>query len=385
MFSRYENADNRLEDEDMDFDRRTLLASATTAAAAAATLTSGLAKAAAPKNQIRIATEEAFSTREHMRAMKALVDSAPEVTRHDYRLWRLITGDQLADTPARLLDLEKQRLAEMDQYGVNMQLLSLTSPGVQMLATDVAVGVAESVNDEMAEAIARHPTRFAGLATVAPQDPARAAQEIERAKTKLKLNGIVINSQTNNEYLDLQKYWPILEAAEAHDMPIYIHPRTPSDQMRAPFDDYNMGSAFWGYGMETSTHFVRIMMSGAFDRFPNLKIVLGHMGEAVHFWIWRLDYMSAPGRARGETPTKKLPSEYLRQNLRITTSGQENPHALRYSIDVLGLENVMWAIDYPYQETPGAVSFMDNAPLSQQERDAVYWQNAKRIFNITTI
>jgi len=363
----------------MNIDRRTMLTAASAAGVAASIGTA--AKAAPPAGQIRIATEEAFSTQEHMKAMKALVDSRPEVTRFDYKLWRMMTGNLLADTPTRLLDLEGQRLAEMDQYGVTMHLLSLTSPGVQLLDTDVATGLATSVNDELAQVIARNPTRFAGLATVAPQDPKRAAKEIERAK-KLKLNGVVINSHTNNEYLDQQKFWPILEAAEAMDMPIYIHPRTPSDQMRGPMDDYNMGSAFWGYGVETSTHFVRIMMSGAFDRFPKLNIVLGHMGEAVHFWIWRLDHMSRAGIQRGETPIKLKPSEYMRQNLKITTSGQENPDALRYSIDTLGMWNVMWAIDYPYQETPGAVYFMDHAPVSQAERDAIYWQNAQRIFNI---
>lgn len=363
----------------MDLNRRDLL---TTAAAAGVASAVPAAAQAAPARQIRIATEEAFSTREHMRAMKQLVDSQPQVIRHDYRLFRMMTADLEADTPKRLLDLEKIRLAEMDEHGVTMHLLSLTSPGVQLLPRDTAVGVAASTNDELAALIARHPGRFAGLATVAPQDPAAAAREIERAKTKLKLNGVVINSQTNNEYLDNQKFWPIFEAAQAFDMPIYIHPRSPSDQMIAPFQDYNMGSAFWGYGMETSTHFVRIMASGAFDRFPNLQIVLGHMGEAVHFWIWRLDHMARPGMARGDTPMKKLPSEYLRHNLKITTSGQENPHALRYSIDTLGLWNVMWAIDYPYQQTGPAVRFMDDAPITQPERDAILWRNAARVFNI---
>ena len=366
----------------MKFDRRALLGGASAAAAAGAFGGAGQAAAAAPKGQIRIATEEAFSTQDHMKAMRALVDAHPEVTRFDYKLWRMITANLEAETPKRLLDFAGIRLKEMDEHGVTMHLLSLTSPGVQMLDADVAAGVAQGANDELAETITRHPGRFAGLATVAPQDPAKAAAEIERAKSKLKLNGVVINSHTNNEYLDNQKFWPILEAAEAMDMPIYIHPRTPSDQMRAPMDDYNMGSAFWGYGVETSTHFVRLMMSGAFDRFPKLTVVLGHMGEAVHFWIWRLDYMSAPGRARGETPTKLLPSEYMKRNLRITTSGQQNPAALRYSIDTLGLQNVMWAIDYPYQETPSAVGFMDTAPLSDEERDAVYWKNAARVFNI---
>src|SRR5690606_25813251 len=143
--------------------------------------TSGLASAAVPAGQIRIATEEAFSTAEHMRAMKAMVDAEPEVTRFDYKLWRMITNDQLADTPARLLDLDGLRIQEMDQYGVSMHLLSLTSPGVQMLGKDTAIGVARSSNDELAAAIRRHPGRYAGLATIAPQDPAEAVREMQRA------------------------------------------------------------------------------------------------------------------------------------------------------------------------------------------------------------
>lgn len=361
-------------------------------AASGAAIAGGLASRAAAQGERaaatgydgpRIATEEAFATRAQFDAMRRLVEDNPQVTRFDYTLWRMLTsGNYHDDTPRRLLDLEDERLERMDANGISMQLLLLTSPGVQLLPADVAVGVAEDANDQVAEVIGRHPDRFAGLAAVAPQSPDRAAREIERAVSKLGLNGVVINSHTNNEYLDDRKYWPILEAAEAMDAPIYIHPRSPSDQMRGAFDAYNMQSAFWGYGMDTSTHAVRIIMSGALDRFPKLRFVLGHMGEGVHFWFYRLDYMSAPAVSRGESTITMLPSEYFIRNFRITTSGQQSDEALRYSINVLGVDNVMWAVDYPYQEMPEAVEWMDATPVSDAEREAIYYKNAAREFKL---
>jgi len=227
------------------------------------------------------------------------------------------------------------------------------------------------------------PARFAGIASFAPQSPKRAAKEMERAINKLKLNGFVVNSHTNSEYLDYPKFFPILEAAEALDACIYIHPRAASDGMAAPFRDYGLDSAQWGYGMEVSTHAVRMMVSGVFDRFPKLKICIGHMGEAVHFWLWRLDYMNKNAQNRGSAPKTKLtPSEYFKRNFVITTSGQESHLALDFSIKALGVDNVLWAIDYPYQPSAPAVAFMDSAPVSAAEREKLYHGNAERIFHI---
>jgi 5-carboxyvanillate decarboxylase len=282
----------------------------------------------------------------------------------------------------RLLDLEQNRLAEMDANGVDMHLLSLTTPGVQMFDRDRAVALAQLSNDRLSEVIKRHPSRFAGLAAFAPQDAAAAAKEMERAITALRLNGFLVNSHTGNVYLDDQRFWPILEAAEALDAPLYIHPRAPSDGMAVPFADYRMEGAIWGYGMETGTHAVRLMLSGVLDRFPKLRIVIGHMGEALPFWLWRLDYMASPG-SRAALRNKLKPSEYLQRNFAITTSGLDDPLALRYTIDKIGIDHVMWAIDYPYQNTPGSVSFIENARLSDSEREQVAHRNAERIFRIS--
>ena len=331
----------------------------------------------------KIATEEACTFPEIVDALRDVVRAGG--SNLDLPLLATIYDAPTGTQPrflAELLDLDGQRLAEMDRNGVAVQLLSLTAPGVQMFDADTATSLAIVANDRLAGIVQRHPTRYAALASFAPQDPGRAVKEMERAIQKLKFHGFIVNSHTNNEYLDQPRYWPILAAVEALDAPLYIHPRAPSDGMAAPFRDYRLEGAAWGYGIETGTHAVRLMLSGVLDRFPKLKIVIGHMGEALPFWMWRLDFMAAPGaRAAGRTNQLK-PSEYFQRNFAITTSGVEDPLALRYCIDKVGADNVMWAIDYPYQPTASAVAFIESAPISEAHREQIAYKNAERIFRI---
>jgi len=383
-------------------DRRTALAILSGAIGAAATGSAagereGNLQSTAPKPHLRkIATEEAFIIPEIAAAVRDVVrQGGPNL---DLKLLRLIydapadtaptasappgTRDALARTfLPRLLDIGEGRLAEMDSNGVDMHLLSLTVPGVQMFAPANAVAFARLSNDRLSDSVRRHPTRFAGLASFAPQDPPAAAKEMERAITSLKLNGFLVNSHTQNGYLDEERFWPILEAAEALGAPLYIHPRAPSDGMAAPFRDYRMEGSIWGYGMETGTHAVRLMLSGVLDRFPRLRIVLGHMGEALPFWLWRLDYMASPG-SRSDLRNQLKASEYLRRNFAITTSGLEDPLVLRLCLDKIGIDNVMWAIDYPYQPSAPAVAFLESAPLAAADLQRVAHANAERIFRI---
>jgi 2,3-dihydroxybenzoate decarboxylase/5-carboxyvanillate decarboxylase len=333
---------------------------------------------------LKIATEEAFSTPEVADALGRLAQTDnPSL---DMPLVRGIYGEGAGGSNPLLrglLDWDA-RLASMEANGVDMHLLSLTAPGVQMFDAAEGTTLARVANDRLAEIVRAHPRRYAGLASFAPQDPATAAQEIARAKTELGLHGLVVNSHTNNEFYDDPKFWPIFEAAEAHDLAIYIHPRAPAAQIDAGYRDYGMDGALWGYGVETSTHALRLIFSGLFDRFPKLRIVLGHMGEGIPFWLWRIDFMHpVMVRSRGLPQLELKPSDYFRRNFAITTSGQENALALRYSIDMIGLENVMWAIDYPYQPTAPAVAFIEQAqPLTEEERAAVAGLNAARIFHI---
>jgi len=374
----------------MTIDRREMLGALSAVAAAGAM--SGIADSAlgaetkSKKSGSRlrlVATEEACSVPEVAEALRQLAHST----------WNnldmlLVNAIYNAADPARapflaqLLDIDAGRLAVMDENGVDMHLLSLTAPGVQMFDADTGTALATIANDALAEAVKRHPARYAALATFAPQDPKRAVKEMERAINSLKMNGFIINSHTNNEYLDLPKFWPILEAAEAMNAALYIHPRAPSDGMAAPFRDYRLETAAWGYGVEVATHAVRLMLSGTLDRFPKLKIVLGHMGEAVPFWLWRLDFMGRPGFGNNMRTNKLKPSEYFRQNFAITTSGVEDHLALRYSIDRIGVDSVMWAIDYPYQPTTPAVAFMQSAPIPDADKQKIAHGNAERIFHI---
>jgi 5-carboxyvanillate decarboxylase len=349
------------------------------------------------KSRLRkIATEEAFIIPEIASAVRDVVrQGGPNL---DLKLLRLIydapadkgaspaaaagSRDALARTfLPRLLDIGEGRLTEMDANGVDMHLLSLTVPGVQMFEPATAVAFARLSNDRLSDTVRRHPTRFAGLASFAPQNPAAAAKEMERAINSLKLNGFLVNSHTQNAYLDEERFWPILEAAEALGAPLYIHPRAPSDGMGAPFRDYRMEGSIWGYGMETGTHAVRLMLSGVLDRFPRLRIVLGHMGEALPFWLWRLDYMASPG-SRADLRNQLKASEYFRRNFAITTSGLEDPVVLRLCVDKIGIDNVMWAIDYPYQPTAPAVAFLESARLSAADLERIAHGNAERIFGI---
>ncbi|MCA1653396.1 MAG: amidohydrolase family protein [Sphingomicrobium sp.] len=374
----------------MRVDRRSFLGGGAMALSGAELTSSALS--AAPIQPLgrhyRIATEEAFTTPELANEYRRIAQSGSSKSL-DLILMRTIFNDppmgSLGEQFRRQLLNMDERLHIMDQNGVDMHLLSLTIPGVQMFERDAAIAATGTSNDYLADVVRRHPTRFAGLAAFAPQDPTRSAREMQRAIASLRLNGFIINSHTNNEYLDNEKYWEIFEAAEALDRPIYLHPRSPSDGMAEPFRDYQLGGSMWGYAIEAGTHAVRLIMSGVFDRFPKLKIVLGHMGEDVPYWLWRLDYMHARRTSQGQVKKLALkPSEYFLRNFAVTTSGVESHDVLNYVLRVLGADNVMWAIDYPYQPTAPAVAFMDTAPIADAVKAKVYHSNAARIFRLAS-
>ena len=332
----------------------------------------------------KIATEEAFSIPEQMEAMRELVRKSDRYD-PDLFLWEFMArGGQLTE---RLLDLEGERLRIMDEAGIDMQLLSLTSTGVQMLDAERGTVLAALANDRLADLIRRHPARFAGLCTVAPQDPVAAAREIERSITSLKLHGVMINSHTHGEYLDQPKFLPILETAAALDVPIYIHPRSPAPWMAAAYRDYHLEHAIWGYAVEVGLHAVRLIMSGVFDRLPALRIVIGHMGENIPYALYRMDWMHEMTSRTGmmQRPVLQMkPSDYFKRNFAITTSGVNWDPALLLCVDVLGADNVMWAVDYPYQETMEATQWMSAAPVTDADREKIFHANAERIFRIAT-
>ena len=336
----------------------------------------------------KIATEEAFATPELVTAWLEVARTDPTASLDvPTGILSIFNNPRPGSNQDRfrrqLLDLDAERLAEMDLAGVDVQVLSVTIPGVQMFEPDAASALAMATNDHLAAAISRHSRRFSGLACFAPQDPARAVKEMERAVNALGLNGFIVNSHTGNLYLDDPRFAPILEAAEALNRPIYLHPRAPSNGMAGPFQDYSLGGSIWGFGVEAGTHAVRMILRGVFDRYPRLRIVLGHMGEALPFWMWRLDHMAARRAKDGRLkPLSLAPSEYFRRNFAVTTSGFESPDVLDLVIKAAGIENVMWAIDYPYESSRDAVAFIEGAQLDVDQRARIFYRNAERIFHL---
>jgi 2,3-dihydroxybenzoate decarboxylase len=338
---------------------------------------------------IRIATEEAWATPDLLRRYRRLLEEKPESWDPGFRsLWGFFLGATPRATALaeRIQDLGERRIADMDATGIARQLLLLTSPGVQVFDPATGSAIARDTNDVLSESIRRHPDRYAGLAAIAPHDPANAAKELERSVRSLGLKGAVVNSHTQGRYLDEPEFWPIFEAAEALDVPVYIHPNTPPPAMIAPFLPRGLDGAIFGFAVETGLHLLRIVVGGVFDRFPKLKIVVGHLGEGLPFWLFRLDFMhrSMVGSKRypGAQPLKKKPSDYLRENVWVTTSGMQWAPAILFCQQVLGFERVLYAMDYPYQFVPEEVRVTDEMAISEAQRELLYRTNAERLFKL---
>jgi len=220
---------------------------------------------------------------------------------------------------------------------------------------------------------------------VAPQDPKAAAREAERAVRTLGLKGIIINSHTRGEHLDDPKFWDIFEAAEALNVPVYIHPQAPPPQMAAPYVEKGLEGALWGFAAETGLHVLAILRSGALDRFPRLRIVVGHAGEALPFWLYRLDYMNRTARPairNGADKLNRTLSEYMRENVYVTTSGMAWAPVITFVQSVLGMDRVLYAMDYPYQFEPAEVTATDNVPISADDKKKLFQTNAERVFGL---
>jgi 2,3-dihydroxybenzoate decarboxylase len=338
----------------------------------------------------RIAAEEAFVTRDIARAYRDLLASGGSSDVGFTSLMGYYLNHPSERTRAvseRLEDLGERRLADMDATGIDMQVLSLTSPGVQIFEPAAASALARSANDELAAAVAAHPARFAGLAAIAPQDPAAAAKELERSVRELGLRGAIVNSHTQGEYLDDPKFWDIFAAAEALDVPLYLHPNTPSNAMIAPFLERGLEGAVFGFAVETGLHALRLVVSGVFDRFPRLQIVLGHLGEALPYWLFRIDFMHGASvrtkRYATQPVLQRKASEYLRENFSYTTSGMAWTPPILYAQSVMGMDRVMYAMDYPYQFVPEEVNVTDALPLSYEDHKRFYQTNAERLFGLT--
>src|SRR5438128_1092007 len=252
------------------------------------------------------------------------------------------------DISAELLDIGASRLKYMDAAGIDVQVLSLTMPGVQAFDAASAPAIARDANDRIRDAIKAHPTRFAGFAALPTADPSAAAKELERAVNELGFKGTMINGHTAGEFLDDKKYWPIFEAAQALRVPVYLHPRDPHPAvMKTYFEGYEeLATATWGFTMDTVSHFLRMIYAGVLDAFPDLTFILGHLGEGIPFFLQRMhDHTHYSLARRG---LRKNLIEYMTENVVITCSGFFSVPALLCTIMEVGIDNVMFSVDWPY-------------------------------------
>ena len=278
-------------------------------------------------------------------------------------------------------DFGEGRLKVMDESGVDFVVLSLAGPGVQ-IEPDIAKAtrLAEQCNDSLAKEVQKRPDRYGGFAHLALQDPKRAADELERCVHHLGFKGALINGETNGIYLDNRRYDVFWERVEALGTPIYIHPANPPDKAYMYSEHPEMWGPVWSWAVETCSHAMRLAFSGTFDRYPGARIILGHMGETLPIQLWRLD--SRLPISNTAYKLDKKPSEYVRDNIRITTAGVCSDAALRCSLDALGPGSVMFSIDYPFEDAKIATSWIMGAALSEAERARVCSGNAAEILKL---
>jgi len=338
---------------------------------------------------LRIATEEAYLPQEIPGLYRRLLEEKKVNDPGFLSQWGYFLGhaEKMQKLAGRLVDIGEGRIRDMDSTGIARQILSIASPGVQIFDAPTGTSLATSFNDALAEAIKKHPDRFSGLGAVAPQNPAAAAKELERCVTKLGMKGAIINSNTQGEYLDEPKFYDILAAAEALDVPIYLHPATPPARMIGPLVERGLEGAFYGFAMETSVHLLRMIMSGVFDRFPKLQVIAGHGGEGLPFWLWRLDHFQHNYQESNRFPhmpkLKRKVSEYVKENIPITTSGMFWEPVLLFCLQVVGVDRMMYSMDYPFQFSANEVKTVDNLPISDADKKKLYQTNAERIFKLT--
>ena len=294
---------------------------------------------------------------------------------------------------ARLSDVGAERIRLMDAAGIDVQVLSHVQPGIQVLAdeqAELAVAVCREVNDWLAQTVAAHPTRFAGFAMLPTQSPAHAADELKRAVHDLGLKGALINGHTNGHYLDERSFDVLLAQAESLDVPIYIHPTDPppavTDTYYAPFDSALVPT--WGWPVETGTHLLRLICAGVFDRHPNLKIIVGHMGELLPYCYTRLNAgLTMAGWLLGSEPDarpvmRNTVGYYLRENVFITSSGVFDEPVFDCAKAMLGIDHLMFSVDYPFQDNFAATEFLQRCDLSAEDRERFAHRTAEELLKL---
>ncbi len=289
------------------------------------------------------------------------------------------------EIPAKLVDLGKQRVAEMDAAGIDLQILSLNAPGVEQLDEAEAVASARETNEYLAEAIKAYPTRFGGFAALALARPTEAVKELERAVNDHGFVGANINGHIQERYLDNQFFWPVLEAAEALGVPIYLHPtQPPKAVVEAYYSGFSpeltsiLSKPGWGWHIETAVHVIRIILGGVFDRFPKLQIIVGHLGEGLPFMQERMNAVLNPRLTKLKRPV----GEYLRENVYYTTSGWNYKSSFQNMLSEVGVDRIMFSCDYPYGSMSKSKAFLEGLSISESDKAIIAHQNAEKLMKL---
>ncbi len=292
-------------------------------------------------------------------------------------------GSKGGPTEDKLFDFAGIRVKEMDAAGIDVQVLSHGAPSTQKLPLDISAKLTSEVNDRLAKVCSTNPSRFAAFAALPTIDPVAAADELERCVTKLGFKGAMLHGMTNNEFLDHKKYWPIYERAEKLDVPIYFHPSVPHAAVtEAYYQDYAKDFPLvvrpgWGYTVETATQAIRLVLSGVFEKHPNLKIILGHLGETLPFLMWRID---AALKRPGQKPMSFR--DIFSKNFYITTSGFFSNPALLCCVMEMSVDHILFAVDWPFVDNPPATEWMKDIPLSDGDKAKILSGNSQRLLRL---
>jgi gamma-resorcylate decarboxylase len=316
---------------------------------------------------------------EHFAIPDTLMDSAGFVPES---YWPELKG--------RLLDIQERRIAEMDQHGIEMMILSLNAPAVQAIPQTVrADEIARRANDYLAEQVARRPERFQAFAALPMQDPELATKELERCVNELGFRGALVNgfSQVADHkallYNDLPQYWPFWAKVEELDVPFYLHPRNPLAEDSRIYDGHPwLLGPTWAFGQETAVHALRLIGSGLFDVYPKLKIILGHMGEGLPYSMWRIDHRNAWVKAPHKHKARRKIRDYFNENFYLTTSGNFRTQTLIDAILEISADRILFSVDWPFENVDHASDWFDAASISETDRQKIGRLNAARLFKL---
>lgn len=320
-----------------------------------------------------IALEEGFYTKSLLKLNKSVNPGMKYTMKTSAEL---IGGD----VDKASLDLGEGRIAVMDESGIDMQVLSFN--GAQMPDAKSSIRIMSEANDEAAKAVKKYPSRFSAFAALPLADPKAAVREFERALTKLGFVGGFVAGSINGEFLDDKKYWPVLECAEAHRVPIYVHPLFPLPSMMNTYfkGREELSGPEWGFMVDASCHFLRMLTAGIFDVFPKLTIILGHLGESIPY---NLDRINSRLRAFAkEKKLKRSPADYIRENMVVTTSGNFSAPSVLCAISTIGVDNILFSADWPNESNATAVDFLKHLPVSKPDLEKIAYKNAARVLNL---